>query len=103
MHESDLMYVIVPPNCTDCLQPLDVSVNRSAKQFLRSKFEDWYAGRIIAQKDTGQEIEPVDMRLSIVKPIGAKCMIDFYDHIMAHPDIIANGFKHVGICDFLAK
>ena len=50
LHDSNLMYVIVPPNCTDRLQPLDVSVNRSVKQFLRSKFENWYAGRIIAQK-----------------------------------------------------
>lgn len=57
---NNLMYVIVPPNCTDRLQPLDVSVNRAAKQFLRNKFENWYADQIIAQKDVGKEIQPVD-------------------------------------------
>ena len=100
---NDLMYVIVPPNCTDRLQPLDVSVNRAAKQFLRTKFENWYVDQIAAQKDLGKEIEPVDTRLSIVKPISAKWMVDLYDYFLAHPQIIKNGFKHVGITDFLAK
>ena len=43
------------------------------------------------------------MRLTIVKPIAAKWMISLYDYLVAHPDIIRNGFKHVGITDFLAK
>lgn len=103
LQSNDFMYVIVPPNCTDRLQPLDVSVNRAAKQFLRSKFENWYADNIVAQKDTGKEIEPVDMRLSIVKPIAAKWMIDLYNYLIAHPQIIKNGFKHVGIIDFLVQ
>ena len=50
LEANDLMYVIVPPNCTDLLQPLDVSVNRAAKQFLRTKFENWYADQIVVQK-----------------------------------------------------
>lgn len=31
---NNVYYVIVPPNCTDKLQPLDVSVNKPAKDFL---------------------------------------------------------------------
>ena len=103
LQANNLMYVIVPPNCTDHLQPLDISVNRAAKQFLRNKFENWYADQIIAQKDVGKEIQPVDMRMSIVKPVSAKWMIDLYDYVLAHPLIIKNGFKNVGITDFLAK
>ena len=103
LQANDLMYVIVPPNCTDRLQPLDVSVNRAAKQFLRNKFENWYADQIIAQKDVDEEIQLVDMRMSIVKPVSAKWMMDLYDYFLAHPQIIKNGFKHVGITDFLAK
>ena len=97
------MYVIVPPNCTDKLQPLYVSVNRAAKQFLRTKFENWYADQIVVQKDLGKEIEPVDMQLTIVKPISAKWMVDLYDYFLTHPQIIKNSFKHVGITDFFAK
>ena len=103
LQSHNLFYVIVPPNCTDRLQPLDVSVNRAAKQFLRKKFENWYADNIVAQKDSSKVLEPVDMRLAIVKPIAAKWMISLYDYLVAHPDIIRNGFKHVGITDFLAK
>ena len=103
LQRHHLFYVIVPANCTDHLQPLDVSVNRAAKQFLRKKFENWYADNIVAQKNTRKELEPVDMRLAIVKPIAAKWMISLYDYLVAHPDIIRNGFKHVGITDFLAK
>ena len=40
LQSNDLMYVIVPPNCIDQMQPPDISVNRAAKQFLRSKFEN---------------------------------------------------------------
>ena len=103
LQANNLMYVILPPNCTDRLQPLDISVNRAAKQFLRNKFENWYADQIVGQKDVGKEIQPVDMRLSIVKPVSAKWMVDLYDYLLAHPQIITNGFKHVGITDFLAK
>ena len=102
LEECHLMYVIVPPNCTDRLQPLDVSVNRSAKHFIRGKFESWYADRIMAQQGNGQDIQLVDLRLSVVKPIGARWMIDLYDYLM-NPSIITHGFKHVGISGRLAS
>ena len=31
LKENHLMYILVPANCTDRLQPLDVSVNQAAK------------------------------------------------------------------------
>ena len=77
LQSNDLMYVIIPPNCTDRLQPLDVNVSRVA-QFLQSKFENWYAVNIVAQKNINKDIKPVKMKLSIVKPIAAKWMIDLY-------------------------
>ena len=32
-----LIYITVPPNCTDLLQPMDMSVNKCAKSFLKQK------------------------------------------------------------------
>ena len=103
LQSNDLMYIIIPPNCTDQLQLLDVSVNRAAKQFLRNKFENWYTDNIVAQKSADKDVEPVDMKLSIVKPIAAKWMIDLYNYLVANPQIIKNGFKHIGITDFLVQ
>ena len=35
LEENNLHRVLIPTNCTDRLQPLDVSVNKAAKEFLR--------------------------------------------------------------------
>ena len=37
---------MIPANGTDRLQPLDVSVNKATKEFLRRQFHDWYAKQI---------------------------------------------------------
>ena len=39
-------YVHVPNCCTDQLQPLDVSVNKSVKSFLCEKFSVWYGEQV---------------------------------------------------------
>ena len=63
--------VLIPPNCMDRLQPLDLSVNKGAKEFLQKKFQSWYATKICAQLDGKEEKEAIDLRLSVMKPLGA--------------------------------
>ena len=46
---------------------------------------------------------PVDLWLIVVKPFGAKWMVELYDHFKAKPVIIVNGFKGAGIVDYLAS
>ena len=70
LEDNDIRVVMVPANCTDRLQPLDVSVNKPAKTFL-----------------------------SIVKPLGAQWMIKLYDYMKSKPEIVHNGFKAVEIVD----
>ena len=41
-------------------------------------------------------MSPVDLRLSIVKPLGAQGMIKLYDYLKSKPDIIKNGFRSAG-------
>ena len=43
------LYVIVPPNCTNKLQPSDVNINKPAKEYLWSKIQSWYACKITSQ------------------------------------------------------
>ena len=40
LEENNIHIAFVPPNTTDLLQPLDVSVNKPAKCFLHQKFDD---------------------------------------------------------------
>jgi len=47
-----------------------------------------------------RDIKPaksVDLRLSIVKPLGAQWIICLYDYFKSKPDIAKNGFKEAGI------
>ena len=39
LDDNNINVLLMPPNCTDRLQPLDLTVNKSAKDFLRSKFK----------------------------------------------------------------
>lgn len=46
LEENNILVVSVPTNCTDRLQPMDLSVNKSVKEFMRSKFRDWYSDQV---------------------------------------------------------
>lgn len=100
--ENHIHVIRVPANCTDRLQPLDVSVNKPAKTFLRQQFHKWYAEQICEQLQEKTEVVPVDLRLSVVKPLGAQWMIKLYDYIKSKPEIVCNGFKAVGIVDCIS-
>ena len=99
LDENNVSVVLIPPNCTDRLQPLDVSINKSAKEFLRRKFHSWYAENICAQLEGKLPKQQVDLRLNAVKPLGAKWMVELFDYLKSKPDIISNGFKKPGIFD----
>ena len=52
-------------------QPLDVSINKPAKSFLKRKFEEWYAEEIFKQLrgpgSTSDKLEPVELSLPVMK------------------------------------
>ena len=49
--EKDIHVVQLPPNTTDSLQPIDLLVNKLAKDFLKRRFEEWYSGEVMKQLD----------------------------------------------------
>ena len=80
--------VLILSNCTDRLQPLDLSVNKAAKEFLQKFFQKWYALKEKHQRN---------LRLSVMKPIGVKWLVELHDYMTSKPEIIKNGFKEAGI------
>ena len=72
LEKNNVSLVIIPPNCTDRLQPLDLSMNKAAKEHMRNKFQDWYADKVMQQIDKNEEFEPIDLHLSRIKPLGAQ-------------------------------
>ncbi len=97
LEENNILVVSVPANCTDRLQPMDLSVNKSVKEFMRGKFRDWYSEQIQNQEAEGGEFSPVDLKMSTMKPLGARWLVSLYDYINENKSIVENGFKAAGL------
>ena len=76
LEENNVVSATVPSNSTDCLQPLDLSVNKAIKDHLRASFQAWYSQKVSEQLGEGKKPEDIkiDMRLSILKETQAKWM-----------------------------
>lgn len=77
LEDNNIDSVFVPANCTGELQPMDLSVNKSVKNFMRAQFQDWYAAEVFkSYEDSGTEIKPVKFPMSQMKLSGSEgCMI----------------------------
>ena len=103
IEENECVIVQVPNNLTDQFQPLDLNVNGHAKEFLRKKFECWYAQQITDQLNKGISVYDlnVPLKLSVIKPIHANWLLGLYDHLKHSCDTIIKGFEMAGIKDAL--
>ena len=98
--EHNIHHCLLPPNTTDRLQPLDISVNKPAKQFLKKKFDEWYTDQIMQQihgQDVEVELQPVDLSLPALRDLGGQWLVEMSEYISDNPQIIVNGFLKSGI------
>ena len=89
-------------NTTDCLQPMDVAVNKPAKAFLKQKFETWYAEQNSAQLEDEADvenvnIEPIDLTMAVMKEASASWLVEIWNYISDNPQFIVNVFVYSGI------
>ena len=86
-------------NLTNHLQPLDLNVNVQAKQFRKRKFESWYADQVTKEKEKGTNVYSmnIETKLSVVKPLHARWLISFYDHMQNNREMITEAFQMAGI------
>ena len=103
--ENNGKMVPIPANMTHIFQPLDLTVNRSSKAFLRDQAQNWYSNEIRQQLE--QKIEPhkikVDVRIARLKPLHAAWVTKFYDHIQVNEEIVLNGWRQSGITNALEQ
>ena len=100
LERNNIDIAFVPTNCTDRLQPLDLSVNKLAKDFLRDQFQEWHSDQL--NDDLSLVADPVTkFPLNTMKPLVLKWMEELQSYMLAHPNIIKNGFRAAGITDAL--
>ena len=89
--------VCVPANMTHFFQPLDLTVNGSAKKFMQNRFSKFYCNAVKAQIDSGKQIDEIDVdfRFTILKPLYAQWLISLYDHFTSErgSQIVKKGWE----------
>lgn len=106
LETNNINVCLLPANTTDLLQPMDVSVNKPAKDFLKRKFEQWYSDEVMKQLQgvsdiASADIQPINICFSAMKVLTAKWLVEMCDYLANNPQFVANGFRHAGISDAL--
>lgn len=100
LEKHNIVAVRVPANCTDKLQPLDVSINKPMKDEMKKRFQAWYAVEVQKQlKEVSLDEVKVDVSAAVIKAKSANWTISAWQALEKRPEIAINGFKKAGILD----
>ena len=74
LKDNNILSTKIPPNMTHVFQPLDLTVNKFAKDFMKGKFSTWFSRKISLGLENCVELDgiEIDYRLSVLKPLHAK-------------------------------
>ena len=99
--ENNCDVMIVPCNLTNKFQPLDLSVNKVAKSSIQNKYNDWFPNQVFTQLQNGKHLADIKIssKLSDLKPIYARWIVDWYNHVTKEKEMIVRGFNSAGISE----
>ena len=94
-----------PNNHTNLFQPFSISVNKSAKCITADKCQDWDTEKALQQLNRGVAAHDVrvDLKLSIMKPLHAKWIIEMYHHLKLSKQIVISGFRKTHIMEVVSE
>ena len=89
---------------TNLFQPLDLTVNKDAKNIVRNCYSSYYSGVVQKKLATGIAASDVkvDVWLSKVKPMHASWLVQVYQDMQNKRALIVKGFEKAGIIDALS-
>ena len=105
LKKNDIIAIHVPKNHTNLFQPLDISVNKSAKCFIVDKYQDWHAEKVLQQLNRGVAAHDVkvDVKLSIMKLLLTKWINEMYHHLKCSKQIVISGFRKTHITEAVSE
>ena len=73
LRDNNIHYVLVLNNMTQLFQPLDFTVNKHCKSYLKRLFSEWYAQQIENQLSVEKKVEEIklEFRLTTLRPLHA--------------------------------
>ena len=76
LRQHKIIPMQLPPNCTDKLQPVDLSINKPMKDHMKQKFQQWYAAEVQQKlKTTPVNEVQIDVSLAVIKNPSASWII----------------------------
>jgi hypothetical protein len=75
---------------------MDLSVNGDFKTAMKSKFTVWYAD-IVADNLKEKTEKPVDLRISVIKPIHARWIVSCIDLLSKDKETVTRGWQLSGL------
>ena len=101
LRKANAALAVIPGGCTSILQPLDVSVNKPFKGWLRASWTDYIradAARVDAERKAGKE-------LSKIRAPSKQLVVDWVgsalDKLRTRPDLVRKSFVVTGISSAL--
>ena len=103
LKENNIHNENIPNNMSNYYQPLDLTTNNWAKEFLKTKFSQWYSEQIQDALDSGKAIEDIEVKvpLSVMKPLHGCWLIEMYNELTSArcKKVIKSGWERQGILD----
>ena len=99
LHANNIRIMVVPANCTDKLQPIDLTINKPLKDSIRKRFKIWCSQEIRRQLDSGVSVNgiKIDVRMSAIKLLSASWLMSSILDVCSRPQLAISGFRHAGI------